>query len=133
MADKEIVINGKVVMYGTSIKGSAETSTNSTPTFDGVVTSGTRNIAYTLEFERVSYDGKVTYEEIRGIITDMLEHPKMVSVREKRYDGDRPFIIIRDYHDCVVDSDDYEIKPEERTVDSLKFLCARMDEDIKYL
>ena len=44
---------------------------------------------------------------------------------------EKPFTIIREYHDCVVDGDEYEISPEEHTVESLKFLAARMDKDAK--
>ena len=47
-SDKRVIINGKTMMHGTSVKGSRETSTNATPTFDGLITQGTRNVSHTL-------------------------------------------------------------------------------------
>ena len=130
---KRVIINGKTMMNGTSVKGSRETSTNATPTFDGVITQGTRNVSHTLELERVSYEGKVSYMELSDTIDKMIDIPAMVTVEEDIYpSGDeKPFTIIREYHDCVVDGDEYEISPEEHTVESLKFLAARMDKDAK--
>ena len=130
---KRVIINGKTMMNGTSVKGSRETSTNATPTFDGVITQGTRNVSHTLELERVSYEGRVSYMELSDTIDKMIDIPAMVTVEEDIYpSGDeQPFTIIREYHDCVVDGDEYEISPEEHTVESLKFLAARMDKDAK--
>ena len=130
---KRVIINGKTMMNGTSVKGSRETSTNATPTFDGVITQGTRNVSHTLELERVSYEGMVSYMELSDTIDKMIDIPAMVTVEEDIYpSGDeKPFTIIREYHDCVVDGDEYEISPEEHTVESLKFLAARMDKDAK--
>ena len=131
-SDKRVIINGKTMMHGTSVKGSRETSTNATPTFDGVITQGTRNVSHTLELERVSYEGRVSYMELSDVIEKMIDIPAMVTVEEDVYpSGEKPFTIIREYHDCVVDGDEYEISPEEHTVESLKFLAARMDKDAK--
>ena len=130
---KRVIINGKTMMNGTSVKGSRETSTNATPTFDGVITQGTRNVSHTLELERVSYEGMVSYMELSDTIDKMIDIPAMVTVEEDIYPtgNEKPFTIIREYHDCVVDGDEYEISPEEHTVESLKFLAARMDKDAK--
>jgi len=131
---KRIIINGKTVMYGTSVKGSRETSTNSTPTFDGVITQGTRQTAHTVEMERLSYEGLSTYMEISNIIDSMIDIPGMVTVEEDIYPpGEKPFTIIREYSGCVVDGDEYEISAEEYTVDSFKFLAASMKKDAKYI
>ena len=130
---KRVIINGKTMMNGTSVKGSRETSTNATPTFDGVITQGTRNVSHTLELERVSYEGMVSYMELSDVIEKMIDIPAMVTVEEDVYPtgNEKPFTIIREYHDCVVDGDEYEISPEEHTVESLKFIAARMDKDAK--
>ena len=130
---KRVIINGKTMMNGTSVKGSRETSTNATPTFDGVITQGTRNVSHTLELERVTYEGMTTYMELSNVIEKMIDIPAMVTVEEDIYPtgNEKPFTIIREYHDCVVDGDEYEISPEEHTVESLKFIAARMDKDAK--
>ena len=132
-SDKRVIINGKTMMHGTSVKGSRETSTNATPTFDGVITQGTRNVSHTLELERVTYEGMTTYLELSNVIEKMIDIPAMVTVEEDIYPtgNEKPFTIIREYHDCVVDGDEYEISPEEHTVESLKFLAASMDKDAK--
>ena len=128
---KRVIINGKTMMNGTSVKGSRETSTNATPTFDGVITQGTRNVSHTLELERVTYEGMTTYLELSNVIEKMIDIPAMVTVEEDIYPtgNEQPFM--REYHDCVVDGDEYEISPEEHTVESLKFLAASMDKDAK--
>lgn len=132
-SDKRIIINGKTMMNGTKVKGSRETSTKATPTFDGVITQGTRNVSHTLELERVSYEGRVSYLELSKVIDKMIDIPAMVTVEEDIYPSgnEKPFTIIREYHDCIVNGDEYEISPEEHTVESLKFIAASMDKDAK--
>ena len=121
---KEVLINGEKLMYGTNVKGTRNTNANSTPTFDGVIPSGTSKVSHSIEISRLSYDGYTTYTRLCKIIDDMLEIGGMVTVREKHIMPNEEFDVIYDYHDCIVDGDDYEIKPEERTVENLKFLCG---------
>ena len=59
MAIKEVLIDGKKMFYGTSIKASPETSNTSTPTFDGVVMQGTDNIPWTIELEKMRYESSI--------------------------------------------------------------------------
>ena len=128
MSDKEVIINGKKMLYGTGVKGSRETSTNTTATFDGVITQGTKMTAHSLECNRVSYEGATTYMELSETIDNMIDNPGMVTVREvKRPPNEDAFVIVRNYFDCVIDGDDYEIKPEEHTVENLKFKCGRLE------
>ena len=90
-SDKRVIINGKTMMHGTRVKGSRETSTNATPTFDGVITQGTRNVSHTLELERVSYEGMVSYMELSDVIEKMIDIPAMVTVEEDVYpSGEKP-------------------------------------------
>ena len=56
MADKEIIIGGKTVMYATSVKASPETNSSSTNTFDGAITQGMDKVAWNVELELVSGD-----------------------------------------------------------------------------
>ena len=134
MSDKEVIIYGKKMMHGTGVKGSRQTQTSSTPTFDGVITEGTRNVPHTIEITKVSYEGLTDYVTLVNTIEEMLDTPGIISVREKKYiPGEKPFVVIYNYHDCIVDGDDYEIKAEEKTVETLKFISARRTKNIKYL
>ena len=56
MADKMIIIDGKTVMYGTSIKASPETNVSTTQTFDGAITQGMDKVAWSVELSKVRYD-----------------------------------------------------------------------------
>ena len=49
MPDKEVIIAGKRMMYGTNIKCSPETNNSTTITFDGNIVQGTKNVAYSIE------------------------------------------------------------------------------------
>ena len=128
---KEVLINGERVLYGTQIKGTRNTNANSTPTFDGVVPNGTSKISHSLEISKLSYDGYVTYVRLCEIIDGMLEVGGIITVRERHVMPEEEFEVIYDYHDCIVDGDDYEIKPEDRTVENLKFICGSRDRTIK--
>ncbi|WP_458454429.1 hypothetical protein [Methanobrevibacter sp.] len=126
--DKRIIIDGKTIGNGTGVKGSRNTSSSDTPTFDGVITAGTKNVSYDLEINRIAYENQVTYQEIDMIVEKSLDTPVEITIKEvKRVPGETPFVIVRDYHDCILDGDDYEIKPEEHTVENLKYKCASMD------
>lgn len=132
--DKTVVINGVDMLYGTGVKGSRETSVSETPTFSGVIVNGTRQVAHSLEIDKVSYEGLTNYVTLSDTIDEMLDTPGIVTVKEiKRPSGERPFYIKRTYFDCLVDGDDYEIKPEEHTVNNLKFKCGRMEKTIDYI
>lgn len=136
MGDKRVIINGKTLMNGTSVKGkrNVSSSSSSTTTFDGVITQGTSNVDYTLDISRVSYEGYTDYMELSKILDGMMETPAMVTVEEDfRPSGEKPFTLIRDYYDCVLSGDDYEIKPEDHTVENLSFTAARMKKRTKAL
>ena len=44
------------------------------------------------------------------------------------YHSEEPFVIVKNYHGCVLDGKDYEMKPEEKSAQKLSFLCETMDE-----
>ena len=132
--DKTVVINGVDMLYGTGVKGSRETSVSTTSTFSGVITNGTRNVAHSLEIDKVSYEGLTDYVSLSNAIEEMIDTPGIVTVKEiKRPAGEQPFYVKRTYFDCLVDGDDYEIKAEEHTVNNLKFKCGRMEKTIDYV
>lgn len=129
MPDKEIWINGVRVLHGTSIKVSKNTSTNTTTTFDEVIGQGTQNISYSIECGRVSYENETDYITIRETIESMHETPGDITIRETHRPPapEKAFTVVENYHGCLVDGGDYEIKPDELTVENLKFTTGGMD------
>lgn len=129
MADKELWIDGIRMLHGTSIKVSKNTSQKSTTTFDEVINEGTANISYSIDCSRVAYDKESDYIALRKKLDSMLETPGQVTIREihRPPAPEKPFTVVENYHDCLVDGGDHDIKPEERTVEGLKFKSGSMD------
>ena len=126
MVDKQVIIDGVTMMYGTSVKSSPEVSNSTTQTFDGAVTQGLRDVSWTIEIDRVRYDSKVTHRKLSQIIEEMMETPKMVTVREiVRPVGEKPYVIKDNFFGCITDGNDYEIKPDDHTVENLKFKAQK--------
>jgi len=128
MPDKEIWIDGVRMLNGTSIKVSKNTETSSTTTFDGVITEGNANINYSIECNKVTYESKTNYVKLRKKLDSMLDKPAMITIRETHRPPapEKPFTVVENYQHCLVDGGDYEIKPDERTVDGLKFVTGAM-------
>lgn len=130
MADKRIIIDGVQMMHGTSIKMSRDTNVNVVTTFDENIPQGTRNTSHSIEISKVLYEGATTYVELDTVLTNMLDVPAMVTIEEDYHVGDEDFTVRYNYFNCLVDGDDYEIKPEERTVSSLKFKAGRLEKEV---
>ncbi len=127
-ADKQIIIGGKRLMYGTSVKCSPEISSSSTQTFDGAITQGLDNVSWTIEIERVRYDNKVTHQNISQLIESMFSRAKNVTIRETvKPAGQDPYTVVDNYFGCIVDGADYSISVDEHTVENLKFKASRRE------
>ena len=61
MSDKEIIIAGKRVEWGTKAKASPETKVSSSNTSDGAITQGLDKIGWSLEIEKLRFDDSVSY------------------------------------------------------------------------
>lgn len=129
MPDKEMWINGVRMLHGTNIKVSKNTSTTTTTTFDEVISDGTGNISYSIDCGRVSYENRTDYETLRRTIDAMLDVPGDITIREvHRPPAPEPaFTVVENYHNCIVDGGDHEIKPDTLTVENLKFKTGNMD------
>lgn len=128
---KRIVINGKQIGHATSVKGSRETSTNTTVCFDEVVTEGTKQTGFKIDIDRLIYENKATYIEIRDILYNLIDNPGYVTIEEDIILPEGNFTIVREYTGCILDGDEYEIKPEEHTVSSLSIIAGDMKESTK--
>ena len=121
MANKEVWIDGFKVGYCTSAKISAETKTESTATFDGPVTDGTDQIPHTVEIERLRYAKITDYVTLSKLLHEMLTEPKLVVITERVKMVDGRVAVVDKVYNCLIDSDEYELNPEEATVESIKF------------
>lgn len=134
MADKQVIINGHVMLHGKGVKDSADTNTSTTICFDEVVPQGADTVGYTLEIERLIYENKEEYDWLRKTLKKMLSVPGMVTTREIiRYKNSKPFVIIKNFTNVILDGKDYEMKPEEKSAQKLKFICGDCDERTEYI
>ena len=127
MANKEVIIDGKKMMYGTSAKASPETNTSSTATFDGVINEGLDEVAWNLEFSKLRYEGLASHREMSETLEEMISVPAMITIRETVDSVDETYTVVDNYFNCLVNGNDYELKPEDKTVENLKFKSARRE------
>lgn len=125
MANKEVIIAGRKMMYGTSAKASPETNTSTTSTFDGVITEGLDKIPWTIECSKLRYEGLASHREMSETLEKMISVPNMVTIRETVHTPEEVYTVVDNFFDCIVDGNDYEVKPEEKTVENLKFKASR--------
>lgn len=130
MADKTIIIDGKTVAHGTGVKETIEkSSADSIVCFDEVITDGSDNVSYKLTIDRLMWESRSYYETLNNKLKKMLSTPAEITTREViRYKKYAPFVIVKNYHNCILDGKDYEMKPEERSAQNLSFICASVDE-----
>ena len=133
MADKEVLIAvGDLsvnMKHGQGVKESFDTETSTTVCFDEVITEGAEKISYTLEVERIIFETRKDYEDLRDILNLMLHTPGDVQIRETvKYKGEEPFTIVKNFGGAILDGNEYEMKPEEKTAHKLKFTCSSKDE-----
>ena len=127
MGNKVVIIDGKRMLYGTSAKASPETNTSATSTFDGVIVEGLDEIPWTIEVSKLRYEGLATHREMSETLDEMISVPKMVTIRETVKNPDEEYTIVDNFFDCVVDGNDYEVKPDEKTVENIKFKASRRE------
>lgn len=124
MSDKEIIINGKKMLYGTSAKASPETSVSTTQTFDGAVNQGMKNVSWSIELGKMRYEGLATHRELSETLDDMMENPKMVTIRETVHTKEETYTIVDNFFGCILDGNDYELKPDDNTAESINFKAS---------
>ena len=128
--DKVVIINGKNMYHGKGVKESIEkSSAGSIVCFDEAITDGSATVTYKLTIDRLVYESRKTYETLRDTLNKMLSKQGTITTREViRYKNKAPFVIVKNYSGCILDGKDYEMKPEERSAQSLSFICSDMDE-----
>ena len=130
MADKEVIINGKTLVHGTGVKESIEKSgAESIVCFDEAIVDGSDTVSYKLTIDRIVFETHKNYKQLRDAFKKMMSTPGNITTREViKYKNAQPFVIVKNYSGVILDGRDYEMKPDERSVQNLSFLCADMDE-----
>ena len=129
MADKEIIIGGKTVMYATSVKASPETNASTTPTFNGAITQGTDKVAWSVELEKVRFEGLSKHRELSELLDSMLNKSQLVTVRETVHSEEEDYVIKDNFYGCLLDGNDYELKADDLTSESIKFKASSRERE----
>lgn len=130
MAAVEVILNGKTLVHGTGVKESIEkSSAESIVCFDEVITDGTEVVSYKLDIDRLVFETQKDYTDLRDILKNMLNTPGTITTRETiKYKNSNPWVIVKNYSGCILDGKDFEMKPEEKSAQSLSFLCSSLHE-----
>ena len=134
--DKEIQFKyaGKSsnLFNGKSFKESMETDTESETCFDGVITSGSDVTPYTIEVERIRFETKEDYIQLRDIVEVAKKEGIQITTKETVRPTNAPsFDIITNYFGCIIDSKELEMNPTERTTENWKFICEDKKEEVQ--
>jgi len=121
MATKKIIINRETLMYGTSAKASPETSTSVTNTFDGAITQGLGKVAWSIELGKVRYEDSTTHRRLSELLDEMMYIPGEVTIIEEVHTPTETYTIRDTFFGCILEGNDYELKPEENTAENIKF------------
>jgi hypothetical protein len=125
---KFVWINDTAVGYCTSAKVSPETNTTETKTFDGVITDGTSEVSWTVEFDKVRYGGISDYVAIEKLLHKMFTTPMPIKIMELAQTKEGEIRVTQIIYNCIVDNKEYSIDAEDRTVESLSFKGSKMRE-----
>ena len=133
MADRSIVIAGSRLLHGTGVKESIEKSqADTTATFDGNLVMGSDSISYKLTIDRIVYESMNTYANMSKVLNIMLSTKRNISTYQiVRYKNQKTYRIITHYHGCILDSKDFEMKPDELATQNLTFLCETKEEIVE--
>ena len=132
MADKEIIIgtgqNRITMLYGTSVKETPDISSTSstTPTFSGPIIQGSEEVAYDIDISKLRYEGRAMHQRLSEKLEEMLHIKDNITIIDTvRPAGETPYKVTRNYYNCLVTGNDYEMKPEDHTVENLKFRAEK--------
>ena len=125
---KYVWVNDVAIGYATSAKVSPETNTTETKTFDGVITDGTPDVSWTVEFEKIRYGGISNYVALEKLLHKSFSTPVTVRIYESVQTKEGKLNISQFIYNCILENKEYTIDPEERTVESLSFKGSKMKE-----
>ena len=124
MADKKVIIDGVTVAYATGVKANPETKTATTDTFDGAITQGMDKVAWSIELSKVRFEGSASHKELSELLDSMMANPKMITVIETVHSTNETYTVKDNYYGCILEGNDYEIKPDDNTSETIKFKAS---------
>ena len=130
MADVTIIINGKTLVHGQGVKETIEkSSADSIVCFDEVITDGSDIVSYKVTIDRIVFERRQDYINLNKRLTAMMKTPGTITTRQViRYKNEAPWVIVRNYSGCILDGNDFEMKPEEKSAQNLSFICSDKEE-----
>ncbi len=118
---------GVGIFRGTSVKDSPNNDSDLVDCFDESVPQGDESGGGTLEMEKLVYDDIDTYIALTQQLMRMKSIPAMITTFEEiKFKGNDPYTIQKNYKGCLVNGNDVEHKPKEKSVQSLKFIYTEM-------
>lgn len=122
---------GVGIFRGTSVKDSPEHDSDTVACFDEVVPQGNDTAGGTLEIEKLVYDSAEQYIALSKQLMKMTTDPTMITTfEEMKFKGDEPYIVQKNYKNCLLNGNDKEDKPNEHSVRSLKFTYTAVVEKV---
>ena len=118
---KIVFINDIKVGYGTGAKITPNLETEETPTFDGPVIDGANEPSYAVTVDKLRYDTIDQYTKLTQLLLNMESTGYTIRIYEQADMKDGKMTRDDIVYNCKIDGNEYELKPDERTVESLSF------------
>ena len=118
---KVVFINDIKIGYTTSAKIKPSLDIKETKTFDGPVIDGNPEPSFDVDIDTLRYDTIDQYTKLTQLLLDM--ETKGYTIRIWEYAEMKDGKMTRDdlVYECRVSGNEYELKPDERTVEKLSF------------
>ena len=84
-------------------------------------------MAWNLEFSKLRYEGLASHREMSETLEKMISVPAMVTIRETVNTPEESYTVVDNYFSCLVNGNDYELKPEDKTVENIKIKASRRE------
>ena len=118
---KWVYINDIKVGYSTSAKVKPGLDLKETKTFDGPVIDGNPEPSFEVNVDTLRYDTVAQYTKLTQLLLDMETRGYTVSIKEEAEMKDGTMTRTEKVYECRVSGNEYELKPDERTVEKLSF------------
>lgn len=118
---KIVFINDIKIGYSTSAKIKPSLDIKETKTFDGPVIDGNPEPSFDVDIDTLRYDTIEQYTKLTQLLLDMETKGYTIRIYEYAEMKDGPMTRDDLVYECRVSGNEYELKPDERTVEKLSF------------